>query len=110
MSPIRPVKSPLTTHKYVTQAADVLPPWKQEGYVAESSYTTMSTGSTYVQSSSTHIQKEQWEGSFAMQEQISGAIIKEVSISPLNVEHLQPLIVKHPRCGWVIPGPGQSVA
>lgn len=78
MSPIRPVKSPLTTRKYVTQAADVLPPWKQEGYVAESSYTTMSTGPMYVQSSSTHVQKEQWEGSFTRQQQISGAIIKEV--------------------------------
>lgn len=80
VSPIRPVKSPLTTRKYVTQAADVLPPWKQEGYVAESSYTTMSTGPTYVQSFSTHAQKEQWEGSFAMQQQISGAIIKEVRL------------------------------
>lgn len=78
MSPIRPVKSPITARKYVTQATDVLPPWKQEGFVADSSYTTMSTGSTYVQSSSTHVQKEQWEGSFAMQQQISGAIIKEV--------------------------------
>lgn len=80
MSPIRPVKSPLITGKYVTEAADVLPPWKQEGYVSECSYTTMSAGSTYVQSSSTHAQKEQWEGSFAMQQQISGAIIKEVRV------------------------------
>ncbi|MCJ8732911.1 hypothetical protein PDJAM_G00216350 [Pangasius djambal] len=89
VSPIRPVKSPITTRKYVTQAADVLPPWKQEGYVAESSYTTMSSGPTYVQSSSTHVQKEQWEGSFAMQQQISGAIIKEVVEAAMIPSHTQ---------------------
>lgn len=77
-SPIRPVKSPVMTRKYVSQGADVLPPWKQEGYVAESSYTTLAQGSTYVQTSS--VQKEQWEGSFARQEQISGAVIKEVGV------------------------------
>ncbi|KTF72711.1 hypothetical protein cypCar_00048462, partial [Cyprinus carpio] len=66
VSPIRPVKSPMTTLKQVSQATDVLPPWKQEGYVGESSYTSMTTGASYVQSASTFVHKEQhWEGSFA---------------------------------------------
>lgn len=79
VSPIRPVKSPMTIHKQVAQAADVLPPWKQEGYVGESSYTSMTTGASYVQTSSTFVHKEQqWEGSFAMQQQASGVAVKEV--------------------------------
>ncbi len=81
MSPIRPVKSPVITLKQVAQAADVLPPWKQEGYVGESSYTSMTTGASYVQTSSTFVHKEQhWEGSFAMQQQAGGVAVKEVGL------------------------------
>ena len=32
MSPIRPVKSPLTARKHVITGADVLPPWKRGDY------------------------------------------------------------------------------
>uniref|UniRef100_A0A3B4EGU1 Ig-like domain-containing protein n=1 Tax=Pygocentrus nattereri TaxID=42514 RepID=A0A3B4EGU1_PYGNA len=73
-SPVRHVKAPTPTPvRQVTIGAEVLPPWKQEGYVAE--YTTMAGGATYVQTSTTHVQKEQWETSFAGH--VSGAAVKQ---------------------------------
>ncbi|KAJ3592471.1 hypothetical protein NHX12_007598 [Muraenolepis orangiensis] len=60
VSPIRPVKSPLTTRKQLVSGTDVLPPWKQGGYMAEASYT--STTSTQLHTSSSQMQMEQhWE-------------------------------------------------
>ncbi len=83
VSPIRPVKSPVMTRKQVTQASEVMPPWKQEGYVSEASYTRMMTGGRQVQTTSTHVQMEQrWEGSVAVQQQ-AGAV-KEVKNFPLG--------------------------
>lgn len=77
VSPIRPVKSPVMTRKQVTQGSEVLPPWKQAGYVSEASYTRMIAGATQVQTTSTRVQMEQrWEGSVAVQQQ-AGAV-KEV--------------------------------
>lgn len=77
VSPIRPVKSPVATYKQAAQGAEVPPPWKQEGYVGESSYTSVATETSYVQSSSTFVQKEQqWEGH--LQQQPNG--VKEVGL------------------------------
>lgn len=65
------------TRKQVTQGSEVLPPWKQAGYVSEASYTRMIAGATQVQTTSTRVQMEQrWEGSVAVQQQ-AGAV-KEV--------------------------------
>ncbi|KAM4608731.1 titin-like [Polymixia lowei] len=68
VSPIRPVKSPISTRKQVSAGADVLPPWKQGGYVAEASYTSMTARasqvqiSTQVQTSASQVHMEQhWE-------------------------------------------------
>ncbi|XP_078142269.1 titin-like [Centroberyx gerrardi] len=62
VSPIRPVKSPLTTHKHVAAGADVLPPWKQAGYVSEASYTSMTSAAAQMQTSATQLTMEQhWE-------------------------------------------------
>ena len=62
VSPIRPVKSPLTTHKPMASGADVLPPWKQAGFMSEASYTSMTSTSTQLRTSSTQMQMEQhWE-------------------------------------------------
>lgn len=81
VSPIRPVKSPVMTRKQVIVGAEVLPPWKQEGYVSESSYMASLAARAAQVQTSTQIRVEQrWEGSAAMQQQVSGVIIKEVSI------------------------------
>lgn len=86
VSPIRPVKSPVMTRKQVTQASEVLPPWKQAGYASEASYTRMiatQVGATQVQTSSTHVQMEQrWEGSVSVQQQVG--VVKEVKHFPLD--------------------------
>ncbi|KAK0143524.1 Titin [Merluccius polli] len=58
-TPVRPVKSPLTTRKQLASGADVLPPWKQGGYMAEASYTSMTSTSTQIRTSSTQMQMEQ---------------------------------------------------
>ncbi|XP_059930648.1 titin-like isoform X4 [Gadus macrocephalus] len=61
-SPIRPVKSPLTNRKQMASGADVLPPWKQAGFMSEASYTSMTSTSTQLRTSSTQMQMEQhWE-------------------------------------------------
>ena len=74
VSPIRPVKSPLTTRKQMAMGADVPPPWKQGGFVGESSY-TMTAGATRVQTSASSVHMEQnWEGSYGVQQQVSGQV------------------------------------
>lgn len=40
LDPTRPVRSPVSTRRQMAAGADVLPPWKQEGYVSEVSYRT----------------------------------------------------------------------
>uniref|UniRef100_A0A3B3QBI9 Ig-like domain-containing protein n=1 Tax=Paramormyrops kingsleyae TaxID=1676925 RepID=A0A3B3QBI9_9TELE len=51
------------TRKQITPGSDVLPPWKQGDYVAESSYTSMIASASRVQTSTTQVQMEQrWEG------------------------------------------------
>lgn len=78
VSPIRPVKSPVMTRKQVIQTTEVLPPWKQAGYVSESSYSrAMAAGAAHIQTSVT--QRTSWESSVAMQQQVSGMAVKEVS-------------------------------
>nr|XP_023657555.1 titin-like isoform X5 [Paramormyrops kingsleyae] len=77
VSPIRPVKSPLMTRKQITPGSDVLPPWKQGDYVAESSYTSMIASASRVQTSTTQVQMEQrWEG-YGVQQQVTGIVAKE---------------------------------
>lgn len=64
------------TRKQVMPSSEVLPPWKQAGYVSEASYTQMIAGATQIQTS-TQVQIEQhWEGSVAG--------VKEVKIFPLD--------------------------
>ncbi|XP_059930646.1 titin-like isoform X2 [Gadus macrocephalus] len=61
-TPGRPVKSPLTNRKQMASGADVLPPWKQAGFMSEASYTSMTSTSTQLRTSSTQMQMEQhWE-------------------------------------------------
>lgn len=83
VSPIRPVKSPVMTRKQVTQVTqvtEVLPPWKQAGYVSESSYmASMAARAAQVQTTTQVRMEKRWEGSIAMQQQVSGVAVKEVS-------------------------------
>nr|XP_046259560.1 titin-like isoform X2 [Scatophagus argus] len=59
VSPIRPVKSPVTARRQVAAGTDILPPWKQGDYVAETSYTSMTSMSS---STITQLGQEQrWE-------------------------------------------------
>lgn len=78
VSPIRPVKSPVIARKQVQQVTEVLPPWKQAGYVSESSYmASMAARATQVKTT-THME-QRWEGSIAMKQQVSDVSVKEVS-------------------------------
>lgn len=81
VSPIRPVKSPITARKQVAAGADVLPPWKQGDYVAEASYTSMTsmTSSTVTQLG----QEQRWE------QQVTG--VKQVREGLLGVGGSIPL-------------------
>ncbi|NXB05638.1 TITIN protein, partial [Cnemophilus loriae] len=86
-SPIRPVKSPSPIrkpHVVTTAGADVLPPWKQEGYSA-----TMEaqTKETRVSTSTTQVTEERWEGRYGVQEQVTvtGATAGEVATGAREV-------------------------
>uniref|UniRef100_A0A8C3KGI9 Ig-like domain-containing protein n=1 Tax=Calidris pygmaea TaxID=425635 RepID=A0A8C3KGI9_9CHAR len=87
-SPIRPVKSPSPirkTHVVTTAGAEVLPPWKQEGYTAT---TEAQMKETRVSTSATQIRtEERWEGRYGVQEQvtISGATAGEVAAGAREV-------------------------
>lgn len=71
-SPIRPVRSPVMVRKSQAVAvggAEVLPPWKQGGYVATSE---MKMQDTRVTTSTTQLRtEERWEGRYAAQEQVT---------------------------------------
>ncbi|XP_009989473.1 PREDICTED: titin-like [Tauraco erythrolophus] len=88
-SPIRPVKSPSPirkTHVVTTAGAEVLPPWKQEGYTAT---TEAQMKETRVSTSSTQIRtEEKWEGRYGVQEQvtISGTTAGEVAAGAREVK------------------------
>ncbi|KFV66309.1 Titin, partial [Dryobates pubescens] len=87
-SPIRPVKSPSPVRKphVVTTGAEVLPPWKQEGYVAT---TEAQMKETRVSTSTTQIRtEERWEGRYGVQEQvtISGATAGDVAAGAREVQ------------------------
>ncbi|MCI4378776.1 hypothetical protein PGIGA_G00219550 [Pangasianodon gigas] len=78
ISPIRPVKSPVMTRKQVAPSTEVLPPWKQAGYVSESSYVaSMAARAAQVQTTTQVRMEQRWEGSIAMQQQVSGVAVKE---------------------------------
>ncbi|KAK1196573.1 TITIN protein, partial [Pygoscelis papua] len=87
-SPIRPVKSPSPirkTHVVTTAGAEVLPPWKQEGYAAT---TEAQMKETRISTSATQIRtEERWEGRYGVQEQvtISGATAGEVAAGAREV-------------------------
>nr|XP_016851935.1 PREDICTED: titin [Anolis carolinensis] len=82
-SPIRPVKSPILVRKTQVAGAvgaEVLPPWKQEGYVTTSEAMMRDTR---VMTSTTQMRtEERWEGRYGLQEQItiSGAAAAEAAI------------------------------
>ncbi|KFO13403.1 Titin, partial [Balearica regulorum gibbericeps] len=87
-SPIRPVKSPSPirkTHVVTTAGAEVLPPWKQEGYAvtteAQMKETRVSTSAAEIRT------EERWEGRYGVQEQvtISGAAAGEVAAGAREV-------------------------
>ncbi|KAM6978117.1 LOW QUALITY PROTEIN: titin-like [Tautogolabrus adspersus] len=63
ISSIRPVKSPIMSRKQVSSSPEVLPPWKQGGYVAEASYSSMSsmTSMTSVSSATQLHMEKSWE-------------------------------------------------
>lgn len=65
------------TRKQVTTSTEVLPPWKQAGYVSESSY--MAARAAQVQTTTQVRMEQRWEGSIAIQQQVSGVAVKEVS-------------------------------
>ncbi|NWW69913.1 TITIN protein, partial [Climacteris rufus] len=86
-SPIRPVKSPSPIrkpHVVTTVGAEVLPPWKQEGYAA-----TMEAQmkETRVSTSTTQVTEERWEGRYGVQEQVTvtGATAGEVATGAREV-------------------------
>ncbi|NWV68584.1 TITIN protein, partial [Malurus elegans] len=87
-SPIRPVKSPSPIRKplvVTTAGADVLPPWKQEGYAA--SVETL-TKETRVSTSTTQVgSEERWEERYGVQEQvtITGTTAGEVAAGAREV-------------------------
>ena len=72
--------SPIRKTQVVTTAgAEVLPPWKQEGYAAS---TEAQMKETRVSTSTTQIRtEERWEGRYGVQEQvtISGAAAGDVA-------------------------------
>ncbi|NXA32886.1 TITIN protein, partial [Eudromia elegans] len=71
-SPIRPVKSPSPirrTQVVTATGAEVLPPWKQEGYTAT---TEAQMKETKISTSATQIRtEERWEGRYGVQEQVT---------------------------------------
>uniref|UniRef100_A0A8B9VID3 Ig-like domain-containing protein n=1 Tax=Anas zonorhyncha TaxID=75864 RepID=A0A8B9VID3_9AVES len=87
-SPIRPVKSPSPIRKtqvVTTAGAEVLPPWKQEGYSAT---TEAQVKETRLSTSATQIRtEERWEGRYGVQEQVtfSGATAGEVATGAKEV-------------------------
>ncbi|NXD91739.1 TITIN protein, partial [Chaetorhynchus papuensis] len=86
-SPIRPVKSPSPIrkpHVVTTAGADVLPPWKQEGYTAT---TETQMKETRVSTSTTQVTEERWEGRYGVQEQVTvtGATAGEVATGAREV-------------------------
>ncbi|NXA48856.1 TITIN protein, partial [Nothocercus julius] len=87
-SPIRSVKSPSPIRKtqiVTTTGAEVLPPWKQEGYTAT---TEAQMKETRISTSATQIRtEERWEGRYGVQEQvtISGAAAAEVAAGAREV-------------------------
>lgn len=67
------------TRKQVTQTTEVLPPWKQAGYVSESSYVaSMAARAAQVQTTTQIRTEQRWEGAITMQQQVSGVAVKEV--------------------------------
>uniref|UniRef100_A0A8C3MH14 Uncharacterized protein n=1 Tax=Geospiza parvula TaxID=87175 RepID=A0A8C3MH14_GEOPR len=89
-SPIRPVKSPSPIrkpHVVTTAGADVLPPWKQEGYAG-----TMEAQmkETRVSTSTTQVTEERWEGRYGVQEQVTvtGTAAGEVAAGAREVKSL----------------------
>lgn len=89
-SPIRPVKSPSPIrkpHVVTTAGADVLPPWKQEGYAG-----TMEAQmkETRVSTSTTQVTEERWEGRYGVQEQVTvtGTAAGEVATGAREVKSL----------------------
>lgn len=100
-SPIRPVKSPSPIrkpHVVTTAGADVLPPWKQEGYSA-----TMESQmkETRVTTSTTQVTEERWEGRYGVQEQVTvtGAAAGEVATGAREVKSVFGKNIGFSLCG-----------
>lgn len=79
--------SPIRKTQVVTTAgAEVLPPWKQEGYTAttetQMKETRLSTSTTQIRT------EERWEGRYGVQEQVtvSGAKAAEVAAGAREVK------------------------
>ncbi|KAK9537167.1 hypothetical protein VZT92_004805 [Zoarces viviparus] len=76
VSPIRPVKSPIMTRKLLSSSAEVLPPWKQAGFVSEASYTSMTSRSSVSSSTQLHMEKH-WEQQVSATRQAEGGVKAE---------------------------------
>lgn len=80
--------SPIRKAQVVTPGAEVLPPWRQEGYSAtaeaQMKETRVSTSATEIRT------EERWEGRYGLQEQvtISGAAAGEVAAGAKEVKSM----------------------
>jgi len=69
-SPVRHVKGPTMSKKQTSSSPEVLPPWKQGGFMSEASYASMSSASMSSATQSTQVTREEhWEGSYHMEQQ-----------------------------------------
>ncbi|MEQ2168031.1 hypothetical protein GOODEAATRI_010281 [Goodea atripinnis] len=97
ISPIRPVRSPLMTRKQVSSSAEVLPPWKQEDYMAEgyTSMTSMTSVSSVSSSTQLHMEK-QWEHQMGASKEEAVAVpmrAQEPAVPPTIMAGLKNLTV-----------------
>ncbi|RVE57825.1 hypothetical protein OJAV_G00203040 [Oryzias javanicus] len=95
---IRPVKSPVMARKQVSASAEVLPPWKQEDYVAEGSYASMTsmTSMTSVSSAAQLHMEKHWEQQVATSRQETAAVptrAQEPAVPPTIIAGLKNLTV-----------------
>lgn len=91
-SPIR------KTQVVTTPGAEVLPPWKQEGYSAT---TEAQVKETRLSTSATQIRtEERWEGKYGVQEQVtfSGATAGEVAAGAKEVKSIFGKNIVFPLC------------
>lgn len=90
-----PIRKP---HVVTTAGADVLPPWKQEGYTAT---VEAQMKETRVSTSTTQVTEERWEGRYGVQEQVTvtGATAGEVAAGAREVKSISGKNTGFALCG-----------